>query len=264
MNPNSAFEIAQLIVRRVEVEGAFLSYSQHGEDVYIQRLERFLEGKRFVDIGCNHPVQKSVTFAVYQQGWSGLNLDLDEGFAAMYAEHRPRDKFSALAISKFDGQTTAYMAPLSARSTLNSDVSDKYYRTNHHLESRTISCITLNTLMAANQQLSQRCDLLTIDVEGAERDVLSGCDFVNFRPTLIIVEAIDPHTQQPNFSLWDYILFEAGYCLATFDGLNAYFVANERNELASILHLPNNYTDNYVHIDQYKMAKALLDTHSNS
>lgn len=55
------------------------SHSQSGQDLFIDRI---LHGKRdgtFLDIGCNHPIELSNTFALETElGWKGILADRDD------------------------------------------------------------------------------------------------------------------------------------------------------------------------------------------
>ena len=78
------------------------------------------------------------------------------------------------------------------------------------------------------------------------------------RPKIVVVESVHPITRKLTLNEWDFILFEAGYTLALFDGLNAYFVVNDELELIKALSLPPNYADNYVKFEFLQIAHALI------
>lgn len=72
---------------------------------------------------------------------------------------------------------------------------------------------------------------LKIDVEGYEKEVLLGADFDLYRPSIVIVEATEPCTSIPNYKEWEYILIEHSYHFIFMQGVNRYYIADERNEL---------------------------------
>lgn len=65
------------------------SYSQAGQDRFVDAI---LEGKRngnFVDFGCCHPIEISNSYALETQlGWSGLLVDNDPGAIRLCKEKR--------------------------------------------------------------------------------------------------------------------------------------------------------------------------------
>lgn len=257
-NLEYAIETAQQAVDRVELQNAFVSYSQHGEDVLINRVFRDLKFGRFVDIGSNHPKVKSVTYALYKRGWRGICIDIDPSFQSLYEQMRPEDVFICAAISDRKAQVKAHIAPLSTRSTLKTEVSIEYQNTPYKLNEIDVECITLMDVFCNHQEFLDDCCVLNIDVEGAEAEVLRGIDFKVFRPEVIIIEAIQPIDKSPTLHTWDYILFENGYALAQFDGLNGYFVENKCIEKLKALTLPTNYNDDFITNEFYLLAKSFL------
>ncbi len=59
-----------------------ISYAQNREDLYLWALVGHRPGGTYVDVGCNDERLHSVTKLFYEQGWSGLNIDANESFAA--------------------------------------------------------------------------------------------------------------------------------------------------------------------------------------
>ena len=53
----------------------FSSYSAHGEDVFIKKFFKMLKGF-FVDVGALHPINGSLTYNLYLNGWRGINIDM--------------------------------------------------------------------------------------------------------------------------------------------------------------------------------------------
>jgi hypothetical protein len=76
---------------------------------------------------------------------------------------------------------------------------------------------------------------LKIDVEGAERAVIQGCDFVRFRPWVVVVEATEPLTDIPSYPAWEPLLLGSAYEFACTNGLNRFYLASEHAELRALL-----------------------------
>jgi hypothetical protein len=79
---------------------------------------------------------------------------------------------------------------------------------------------------------------LKIDVEGAEKSVLQGCDFNRFRPWLLVIEATLPTTQTPCYEEWEDLVLGAGYEFALSHEVNRYYVARERLGLKTLIQHP--------------------------
>lgn len=65
----------------------FESHSQAGQDRFVLELLGHSPGKA-LDIGANHPTQKSNTYALEQMGWRGLLVENDENCAGLLARGR--------------------------------------------------------------------------------------------------------------------------------------------------------------------------------
>lgn len=258
LNTIDAKTVAINTISRVSKDNAFVSYSQHGEDVLLNRVFSHKKHGRYIDIGANHPINKSVSYASFLRGWTGITIDMDSSMIDLYKTFRPRDIAIHAAISDEVGLKQAFIIPGSTRSSLESDVGGAYQDTSFNPTIGKIRCVTLTEILNDHKEFLD-CDFLNIDVEGHEASVLRGIDFTFFRPRVIVVEAIHPITRKFVMPEWDFILFEAGYTLALFDGLNSYFVLNEEVQILNALNLPPNYSDNYVRFETLQLANALLN-----
>ena len=89
-------------------------------------------------------------------------------------------------------------------------------------------------------------------MEGAERNVLLGGEWKNFRPRVVLLEAIkpklpgcDPYSFEPTWNEWEDILFQNSYEFALFDGLNRFYYRSEEPALHAPLSYPANVTDGF-------------------
>ena len=127
-------------------------------------------------------------------------------------------------------------------------------------ERRTVRCERLDSILAEHA-LGRVIDFLKIDVEGAEREVLESFDLRVVRPTVLCIEAIEPLTNVPNFLDWETNLLEAGYAFAAFDGINRFYVVEERPYIVQPLSYPMSVLDRYVpaHVHRQSLQLAEMD-----
>jgi FkbM family methyltransferase len=162
------------------------TYSTAGEDAVLQHLfrERRAPG-HFVDVGAWHPWYSSNTFALYQQGWRGINIDAMPGSMVDFDRFRPGDMNIETAVGTDDGQATFYICDESSMHSLSADFAENLGA--HVIEERTVTVRRLDSLLDDHPLPS--FELLTIDVEGRDFDVLASNDWDRYRPSVVVVEA---------------------------------------------------------------------------
>ena len=78
-----------------------------------------------------------------------------------------------------------------------------------------------------------------------EAAVLRGLSLKTVRPWIVLVEATIARTEIPNHQEWDPLLTSRGYRFVHFDGLNRFYVAEEKAELDPRLEIPPNIFDDW-------------------
>lgn len=234
-----------------------LSYAQHFEDVYLMRCFRDRADGFYVDVGAGHPVVDNVSFAFYQRGWHGITIEPNPWLARLSRALRPRDIGVETLVGATPGQATFYLVDdFHGLSTMIGEhaqaASDTYGKQS---EEKTMPVTTLAALCKTHHPKS--IDFLKIDVEGAEKDVLAGGDWNQFRPRVIVIEATMPASPEPNWSGWEPFVLEQHYRFVFFDGLNRYYVADEEAALGRHFLAPVNPFDKAIQFSRYR--KALED-----
>jgi FkbM family methyltransferase len=219
-----------------------ISYAQNFEDVILWRVFRHIANGRYVDVGAFHPETDSVTKWFYDQGWSGINIEPVPSSFAILEAGRPRDRNIRAAAGAASGVAEMVVFPDSpGLSSLN----PKLHNTGITNRQEIIEV----DVWPLREILQPYCDepihFMKIDAEGSEREVLEGMNFVKFRPWVMVIEATSPMTTRRNSNEWSRILTNAGYCHTYFDGLNDFFVAEEKKDVAENLAIPPNVFDGF-------------------
>ena len=225
--------------------GPFVSYAQNFEDVMLWRALGHVEGGFYIDVGAYSPLEHSVTKAFYDRGWRGVNIEPRRDFHEEFLRARPRDINVNVAVGRAVGDRTFYSVGNSGLSTLDPAQARLREAQGWHVDEQTVRVETLAEIWSAYVPQGQAVQFLKVDVEGAERDVLLGNDWSVLRPWVVVVEATRPTTSEPAYEEWESILLGAGYTFAYGDGLNRFYVAGERAELATALAHPPNVFDQF-------------------
>lgn len=166
-------------------ETPFFSWSQDGEDVVLMDVVH--SSGIYVDVGAHHPTRFSVTRHLYEAGWHGVNIDASPGFAALFETARPRD-INVESLVGNPGTRDFYRFIDPAYSTLDSNIADE-------LRARGVEMVGVEELQVQSLAsilhevlMPQPIGLLSIDVEGADLEVLQSHDFDAYPPERVLVE----------------------------------------------------------------------------
>lgn len=146
-----------------------------------------------------------------------------------------------VALGDQHGETTIYDFGATGLSTIVTEIAKDHLSTGLQPVEFQVPLTTLATALADLRD--QEIHFLKIDVEGYERQVLSGADFKRHRPWIVLLEAVRPMTSIPTYSAWEPILLNAGYQFAYFDGLNRFYVSEEHSDLKRYFSVPVNIND---------------------
>lgn len=240
---------------------SFVSYAQNFEDVMLRRVFHDVAAGFYVDIGAWEPELDSVTKALYDAGWHGINIEPGPVFARLAAA-RPRDINLQVAIGAQAGRATLQVHhandAILGTSTLKSAPLPQIPGAAVQVEAIEVEVRTLAQVLD-QYAAGQHIHVLKIDAEGAELDILQDADWQRHRPELLVIEATRPHSPERNDAAWAPLLAKAGYHAVWFDGLNAWFLREESMARATAFQLPPNVFDGfrvYDHEATQRLARS--------
>lgn len=213
-----------------------VSYAQNGEDVRIWHAFGPIKPSAktnvtYVDVGANEPFTWSLTAALYELGWSGLLVEADPDLAAQLRTFRPRDVVAECVASDAAGEVTFYRVPGTGLGTLDPGEAQAARDRGFTVQESVLPAHTLDALLVETGLANGEIHVMSIDVEGAEASVLRGLDLTTSRPWVLCIEAIAPGTQQSTHEQWEGGVLDRDYRFVAFDGINRWYVANERADL---------------------------------
>ncbi len=144
-----------------------ISYAQNAEDVVLARAFADVRDGFYVDVGASSPVDDSVTFHFYEQGWHGVNVEPDPDEYRHLVAARGRDVNLQAAVGSGEGQVDFYPSPVRGHGTV--DVT----RAGSGGDTKAVQVpqLSLAQIFAENAP-PEGVDFLKIDVEGWEGEVL--------------------------------------------------------------------------------------------
>ena len=237
----------------------FVSFAQNLEDVVLKRALASVWPGFYIDLGAGDPIQDSVTWAFYQAGWRGINVEPAPETFRRLCLVRPEDINLGTLVGASAGNASLFLIDgESGFSTMEADIAEVHRRAGH-------SCREINVPVTTLAEICQRhvrgpVHVLKIDVEGAEAAVLQGADFTRWRPWIVMLEATFPNSNKPTHEAWEPGLLAAGYKFVYFDRLNRFYVADEKHhELQEAFAVPPSIFDGYVLAREQAAIDALAD-----
>lgn len=228
---------------------SFISYAQNFEDLILHRALQDVENGFYIDVGANDPIQDSVTKAFYDKNWHGINIEPEEEFFHKLQIDRPNDINLNLAVSQTQKSIQFFVSKIRGWSTTDATTSQDPERDTLFSETRTVEAKSLDEICEQNRVT--QIHFLKIDVEGAEKDVLQSFSFA-IRPWIVVVEATLPNSNIDASASWEYILTDNNYAFVYFDGINKFYLSNEKQELKKYFAYPPNVLDDFIIFPLYE------------
>lgn len=234
------------------------SYAQNFEDVMLDRVFRDVETGFYVDVGANDPVHYSITKYFSLHGWRGINIEPSFLFEKVLQD-RPNDINLNMAIANRRGVSEFTEFPqLDGWSSLSGKLPEGFASAERVV--RQVSVIPLRDVFEEHGVTD--IAFMSIDVEGAERDVLLSNDWSRWRPRVVLLEATLQNSPVPCHELWEDVILAADYLFAYFDGLNRFYVRAEDRQLLDAFKTPPNVFDYFQMHDTLQLRAEVERLHS--
>ncbi len=162
------------------------TYSQNKEDLFISNFFKNRKKGFYLDIGAYHPIKFINTQLLYNKGWNGMNIDLNQVSIDCFKIIRKRDKNIRAAISNKISKKKIY-SNFFFHPT-NSLVKDHYKKYNQDFSKKNISYLKTRKV---NNLISRKIDFLNIDIEGLDLKLIKDLKLKTLRPELICVEMLN-------------------------------------------------------------------------
>jgi FkbM family methyltransferase len=236
-----------------------ISYAQNLEDVVLFRLTSIVPVGSFVDVGAAHPILENPTYALYKAGWRGINIEPMSREAEMLRRERPDDVTLQVAVGDAPGKVTLYEAPVDNRgaTTADHDVVARYEAQGQSFVSFEADVVRIADVVAKHH--SGELHVLKIDVEGMERQAIIGADLAVIRPWVVVIEATMPNSTTPSHDAWEKLVLDAGYVMTLFDGLNRFYVRQDKPDVQGLLSAPANVFDGWMTHTEAQLRENAVD-----
>ena len=173
-------------------------YGQWKEDLDIVEFfdRKNIKNGNYLDIGCFDPFKYSNTCLLYQNGWTGINIDLNQTSIDIFNLIRKKDINICSCISDKKKQVEIYFdSPFSSINSSNKKFFENFVKndpfknafknyTKIYTKTKTINEI----LEKDKNNIITKIHYLNIDVEGSDYEVLKSINLKKFDIDLISIE----------------------------------------------------------------------------
>jgi len=188
------------IPRYSEKMNSPLTYSQYGQDLFLRKLLFFLPEKieyTYIDIGAHDGISFSNSYFLENfDNWNGICVEANSHVFPKLVENRRRSECINFAISDSSGievffKIDGYSEMLSGLANRmpkrhQKRILKEQERYSGKTERVFVNKLTLNDVCSSRNVTE--IDLLLIDVEGAEKAIISSIDFKKLHINIICVE----------------------------------------------------------------------------
>lgn len=171
-------KIFSFIKNRYAPRGAYISFSQSGEDLIIKRI---IKNPTYIDIGAHHPIFGNNTYLFYGNG--GILVEPNPKLAKIIKQKRPKDKCIVGGISDHDGEENFYSFERDTRSTFSKEQAEDWQKTSG--QKPVVNKVPIFSLNTITKDFHP--DLISIDAEGLDFKILSAYNWIK-KPKVICVE----------------------------------------------------------------------------
>jgi len=173
----------------VKYPPSYLSYSQEGEDLILNRFFGSQETGFYVDVGAHHPTRFSNTFIFYLRGWRGINVEPTPGSKKVFGDIRPEDLTIECAIGRPE-TLLFHVFNEGALNTFSAQKAEEICKNpNYAIINRIpIEKIPLATVLDTHVPIEKTISFLNIDAEDVDLEVAESNDWNKYRPNVVLIE----------------------------------------------------------------------------
>ena len=190
------------------------SWSQGGEDLTLDlTVLTDIKNGFYLDIGAHDPNRFSVTRRLYQQGWTGIDIDGNSSYEQKFKKFRPKNIFINCCVG-YQNQYEFIVFEEGAISTTNKGWEEKFTS-----EGNVINRVDIVKGLKLREiidlpNVPKRVDFINIDIEGADEEALRSIEFNNLPkerfPRWLLLETSPPINSALDFPAVRYAM-EYGY-----------------------------------------------------
>ena len=141
------------------------NYEPTPQVIWVRQVFNDIGNFTFMDLAANHPIHQSNTYALEQLGWKGVCIDANTQCIKLLKKLRSCTVLNTVVSRKQEYVNFTY------KGEMGGIVNKKYDNSDSNEESSSIKAHSLQSLLKSLKLA--KIDYLSLDVEGAEEDILT-------------------------------------------------------------------------------------------
>jgi FkbM family methyltransferase len=209
---------------------AHQSFSQCGEDIILRFALQSLGifRPRYLDVGAHDPLKLSNSALFYQVGGRGVNVEPNPLLFQEFVRRRAKDVNLNVGIASGSGTLEFYVMDNPELSTFSRSTADEYQTQGIKVrEVVPVPVLPINEILE-RYGTAGGFDVLSLDVEGAEEDILQSLDFDRFEPLALCVETIAFASGKRRVAEISKIVLPRGYFVCADTHINTIYFHQSR------------------------------------
>lgn len=204
------------------------SYSQHGEDLVIDKLLQHKQKGIYVDVGAYDPIRLSNTYRFYKRGWRGINIEPNALNFKKFLSVRKRDTNLNCGVGTVEKDMLFYMLENDALATFSQKEADHYIECGYSITGKERVPVRKLATIFNKYLKGEQIDFMSIDTQGKDMEVLRSNDWKKYRPRVICIETFrSPDHPTPESDMIHRFLAEKGYKKHGDVRLNSFFTISQ-------------------------------------
>jgi hypothetical protein len=169
------------------------SYSQEGEDMFLQRIFEGEECGFYVDVEAHHLHGFSNTHFFYKRGWKGINIEPNPAAIEAFRVGRKGDISLQLGVVEQFGSLKYYFFDEPTLDSFDGELVKKRLASIQYKVVRTsdIPVERLDHILTDYFPPDTKADVLSIDIEGLNFQVLKLNNWDLYKPQCVLVESLE-------------------------------------------------------------------------
>tara|TARA_B100000795_G_scaffold261211_1_gene237773 strand:- start:222 stop:1052 length:831 start_codon:yes stop_codon:yes gene_type:complete len=260
------------------------SFDSAKADVFLNLIT---DNGYYVDVGVRDGIHDNKTFLLYKNGWNGISIDAHPDYTDICKITRPNDtviniicgkdddnckfrynwrgSFSSIYIKELDDSRTKLVNPKWYGNLNNNNSNDflGFKNSIEHAKSSSLDTI-LNTYNTDNKIIN----VLSIDVDGSEKELLENFDIKKYNPEFVCIE-LEEHSsslKEDNKFIIDYmnsnnyiLLTKFGedyiWCNTYENSLKGKSIIDKINNIDNIISIPTIHPCNYFYQNSLTLSE---------